>query len=311
MPPSLLSRHNYWHEKEATTKIDVECLLPNGICISFPLIRADTTLEKIKGQLWNEASRYPLFRLLRPKSEYVFHVVSSKGGIEELIDEAQSLFDVKPVRPYLKIVQRQGDEEEKLINSKISMLIGRSITSSSKNEEVDDLRGKCIEFCQKISYARGRATWERRAIYTYPPEFEDDGDLPVKLKEKLAANGNRLHLTVSVLKNISNTFEIPDTYYPHDLIEVALQKRAHTLKQSFVENADDYILKVVGRLNFFLGHVVINDNGSETYMEKPILQYKVGLKRVYYIYIPSIVMYIINTHTHVYIYACKYRLTEL
>lgn len=276
MAPSLefsLDKHYFWHGKEPSTKIDVHCMLPNGILISFPLIRADTLLDKIKKELWKEASRYSLFHLLRPKDEYVFVGVSSKGGTEELIDEEQSLFDVKPVRPYLKVVQKQGDEAEKKATQSISMLIGRSITST-KNEEVSDFRKKRVSICETIAYQRGRSSWSNRAIYSYPPEFEEDESLPPTITEKLKATSNRIHLSVSVMKNSSNTFEVLCTYFPKDLIDMALRKRAQTLKQNVVENSDDYILKVHGRLSFFLGHIVQDEYGEELYLEKHLIQYK-------------------------------------
>merc|ERR1712226_1315084 len=124
-------------ERRHQQKINVECFLPNGMFISFPDLRADVPLDKIKEKLWNEATRSTLFRLLKEKHEYAFSVVSFNGGTEELIDEQLSLFDVKPVRPYLKVVRRQGNEAVKLLDSKISILIGRTITPSNKYEEVD------------------------------------------------------------------------------------------------------------------------------------------------------------------------------
>lgn len=262
-------------------------MLPNGISISFPLMRADTPLHRIKSELWKEAPRYSLFHLLGSQNEYGFVVVSSKGGVEELMDEAQSLFDIKPVRPYLKVVKRQGDKEAKLLNSNINILIGKSITGNSKNEEVNEFRSKCIELCDKISYQRGRSSWERRAIYTYPPEYENDEEVPTNIRDKLALQANRLHITLSIMKNTSNTFEVPDNIYPKDLIDTALRKRTQTMKLTYQEKADDYVLKVVGRLNFFLGQIIIDEDGKEKYIEKPIMQYKViflffSLKLIYF-----------------------------
>ena len=42
------SHLNYWYGKDASSKITVQCLLPNGLVISFPHIPADTALVRIK-----------------------------------------------------------------------------------------------------------------------------------------------------------------------------------------------------------------------------------------------------------------------
>ena len=99
----LLERFSFWHNKDASSCIDVICLLPNGICITFPSLRADTPLHAIKHKLWGEADRYALATTLKPPARYVFSVVSQSGGTEELINETLSLFDIKAVRPYLKV----------------------------------------------------------------------------------------------------------------------------------------------------------------------------------------------------------------
>ena len=212
---------------------------------------------------------------------FLFSVVSLNGGTEELLDEKLSLFDVKPVRPYLKVVRRQGNYAAKLMNSKISLLIGRTITPPKKYDEVDDMRNKYIPFCEKISYERGSLSWEHRAIYTYPPELDEDKEeLPERLNRKLESMGNRVMVSVSMmsanssLKNIVKTIEIDHRgMCPNEIIDKALRKRAQTLNLPHTENKNDYILKVCGRFSFFLGMFETTD-GVEKYVEKPLLQYK-------------------------------------
>ena len=249
--------------------------MPNGISITIPGIPADTPLYQIKAELWRRASNRALFHWLQDTDDYSFVVISNKGGSEELLDETQSLFDVKPSKPYLKIVKKQGDKEEKILNSKINILIGIHFNGGSKNEEVIDFRNKCMKICREISEQRGTASWEKRAIYTYPPEFCRDGPLPQNLKLKLELQKNKLHLGINILKNTSHTFEVPDTVYPRDLVELALRKKYQTANLRHVEDSDDYIVKVFGRLSFFLGETNYDEHGRELYMEKPVIQYKV------------------------------------
>lgn len=264
----LTSPHNYWYDKYSHTLINILCILPNGVCRTLPKVQADLSLEDIKNILWSKESKY----LTSPKSEYAFVVVSSKGGTEELVDEKLSLFDVKPVRPYLKVVRRQGDEQVKKMKAKINMLIGQNI-ATSKHEEVSDAQRSLTDFCTRISQQRGCSSWYRRAIYTFPPDFEELTSLPKNLSEKYP--DCIIHLSVSVLKNSSNVFEVNYSLFPSNLIEKALRKRAQTLKKEFVEKPEDYILKVVGMESYFLGTVHVLENGEESYAEIPLIQYKV------------------------------------
>lgn len=264
----LTSPHNYWYDKFSHTLINILCFLPNGVCRNLTQVQADLSLEDIKNILWSQESKY----LTSPKTEYAFVVVSSKGGTEELVDEKLSLFDVKPVRPYLKVVKRQGNEQLKKMKSKIRMLIGNNI-ATSKHEEVAEAQRSLTDFCTRISLHRGSSSWPRRAIYTYPPDFEEETALPKNLSDKYP--DCIIHLSVSVLKNSSNVFEVAWSLFPSNLIEKALRKRAQTLKREFVENPEDYILKVVGMESYFLGTVQALENGEEHYAEIPLIQYKV------------------------------------
>lgn len=268
---TFLSKYNFWHGKEPTSKINVECFLPNGICVSLPLIKADTVLARIKAVLWQEAERYALFHLLKSPDHYVFEVVS-KGGTEELIDENVSLFDIKPVRPYLKIVPRLGDDLEKVLNSKISMLVGGT-KGTAKNEEVNDFRNRYSEFCKNISSQRRSTTWERRAIYTYPPEYDEEDQPSETLKKRLVFTNWHLKVSVSVATKTSFTFNVPYKTYPKELLKMALTKKDNTSSRASVETYNDYVLRVFGCLNFFLGYVVQVD-GQEIYGEKSLFQYK-------------------------------------
>lgn len=162
MGVKLLDKFSFWYNKDVNSCIDVMCLLPNGICVPFPSLRADTPLHQIKARLWSEADRYARFFILKPANQYVFQVVSRGGGFEELINEELSLFDIKAVRPYLKVIERQGDEQLKQLNSKINLLIGKPATSSKVDEQVVDLRTRSLDFCNKISEQRARASWEHR-----------------------------------------------------------------------------------------------------------------------------------------------------
>ena len=264
---STLSVHSYWHEKEHNSLIDILCMLWNGMCVNLPKIPADLPLEEIKNILWTKPGKHSKDH----KDRYVFVIVSSNHGTEELCDEKLSLFDVKPVRPYLKVIRKQGDEELKKIKSKINMLIGHNVLAS-KHEEVVEAQKTLTDFCNRISVQRGKSSWYRRAIYTYPPDFEEDISIPKYLDVKFP--DTLIHVSISVLKNSSNVFEVPYSIKPMELIEKALKKRAQTLKVDYEDDPEQYILKVFGSDSYFLGNVMI-EAGEEVYKELPLIQYKV------------------------------------
>lgn len=270
----VLDAFYFWHGKDVTTCIDVTCLLPNGICVNFPSLRADTPLKHIKVQLWKEAGRFARREFLREPNQYVFVVVSRNGGTEELIDEEQSLFDAKPVRPYLRLIQRQGDEQLKQLNSKISLLIGKPATTS-KDEQICDFRRKALEFCNRIAQERGRASWERRAIYSYPPDFVREEHLTPSLREKLDNLDGVITINLFYKHNHvynKETHKVSHKLLPRDVIEKVLQK--FNIKNKTEGKPESYVLKEHGSENFFLGYV---EKDTEKYLEQPLIQYKVCL----------------------------------
>ena len=266
MPPHELSDFNFWYQKEPESIIPIDFLLPNGLCINLQ-VPATTTLADLKAALWNEAEKYPLFDKLKSYRNYIFACVGRRGGVEELVDEESSLFFIQPFKPYLKVVEKQGDETEKLFNARISMLIGKSLTEfeNLKNEEVEDFRRKYRKFCESVAVQRGRASWEIRAMYTFPPELAETYEIPAYMADKLKSDV--ININVAVAKNITNTLGVPYDCKPSDLLTVALKKKAFTLKKP-PENAQDYVLKVVGRESYLLGFLLEGE-------EYPLIQYKV------------------------------------
>lgn len=64
---------------------------------------------------------------LTDASLYVFSVVNSMAEREEIHDESRKLSDVKPFAAVLKLIEKQGDINEKNLNAQISHLIGRGM----------------------------------------------------------------------------------------------------------------------------------------------------------------------------------------
>lgn len=53
--------------------------------------------------------------------------ISNDGDREELVNEAWTLEDAQLFIPLLRLVERKGDQGEKLLNAEISNLIGKKL----------------------------------------------------------------------------------------------------------------------------------------------------------------------------------------
>lgn len=75
--------------------------------------------------LWQQAQYEPLFHMLSDPEAYVFTCINQTAEQQELEDEQRRLCDIQPFLPVLRLVAREGDRAKKLINSQISLLIGK------------------------------------------------------------------------------------------------------------------------------------------------------------------------------------------
>lgn len=268
MPPG--SRQNYW-DKLTTTSVAVDCFLPTGVVIQLDEVRIEAPLSEIKNRLWREASNYPLFNLLtdagKNASNYSFLCVNQRGKQEELVDESRPLNEVKPFRPLLKLIHRKGDNEEKLLNSTIGNLIGKSLHEfdQMQNQEVDDFRRKYRKFVEKLASNRRQLSWIGRAMYAYPPEIETT-PLPLHIEENLS-DDRRFLVNVAIKNNRASikdmhAFSLPADAYPDEVIVLVLDKRGKIMGVPDLDKPVDYVLKIVGRESYLLGNY-------------PLLQYTV------------------------------------
>ena len=249
MPPG--SRRNFWDNYEPGSLVNVDCFLPTGVVIQLQ-VRIDAPLGEIKNRLWREASNYPLFKFLNDSATYVFVCVNQKGKQEELLDESRLLIDVRPFRPLLKLIHRKGDNEEKLFDSHIGNLIGKSLHEfdQMQNTEVDDFRRKYRQFAEKIASERRQLDWMGRAMYAYPPEIETT-EPSSQIKNKA--------ISVAVKDDQApiedkHTFKGRAAAFPEQLLALALEKRGAIMGVLDLDKPGDYVLKIVGKESFLLGN---------------------------------------------------------
>ena len=247
--------------------VEVDCFLPTGVVIPLE-VRIEESLKEIKKKLWKEAGNYPLSNFLTNAANYAFVCVNKKGKQEELVDETRQLIDVRPFRPLLKLIQRRGDSEEKLLNSTIGNLIGKSLHEfdQMQNTEVDDFRRKYREIAEKIAEERRKLDWIDRAVYSYPPDVVTSPP-PTHIEEKLI-EGRRFLVNVYIRNNRASmkdmhAFNVPADAYPEELLVLVLRKRGAIMGALDYDKPEDYLLKTVGKESYLLASY-------------PLLQYTVG-----------------------------------
>ena len=92
-------------------------------------------LPFLSQELWKVARTFPLFNQLLDINFYIFQCINQSAEPEELLDEKRRLCDVKPFSPDLRLIRKSGDVEDKVLNSKIGLLIHKS---------------KCYSYCMSL-----------------------------------------------------------------------------------------------------------------------------------------------------------------
>lgn len=244
--------HNFWLVSTTDPNVELSCLMPNGVFIPLEVNR-NATLQEIKEDLWEEASKYPLHGTLRDFSSYIFACINSMAENEELEDENKRLCDVRPFCCVLRLIERKGNKAEKSLNIQISHLIGKGLHEfdSLKNSEVNDFRWKMKALADEIAQSRQNKSWMDKVRYQYPPRLAPTDQLSHCIKNRLR-DGN--FVLVTKFENTETTFKfnIPYTMTPHQLLLTILNKKAIALNFRG-EHPSDYVLKVCGQEEYLVG----------------------------------------------------------
>uniref|UniRef100_A0A672QVY3 phosphatidylinositol-4,5-bisphosphate 3-kinase n=1 Tax=Sinocyclocheilus grahami TaxID=75366 RepID=A0A672QVY3_SINGR len=145
MPPAKTDQLDLWAESglNGDDQVMVDFLLPTGIYIQMEVPR-ESTIQHIKLLLWKEAQTYPLFSLLGEMEGHMFECVNQAAVHEELEDETRRLCDVRPFLPVLKLITRNCGRAERILDSKIGVLIGKGLheLDALQDQQVKDFRSK-------------------------------------------------------------------------------------------------------------------------------------------------------------------------
>ncbi|KAI1890828.1 hypothetical protein AGOR_G00157630 [Albula goreensis] len=252
MPPGVHTMPDIWEGE--SQQIQVDFLLPTGIYLCIAVSRNDT-ISAIKKTVWRTAKNEPLFGALGDPDAYVFTCINQTAEQEELEDEQRRLCDVRPFLPILRLVAREGDRVEKLINSQISLLIGKGLHEfdSLKNHEVNEFRAKMRTFCEERALDRQRLLWQQWMEYSFPCDLEPCAMLP-------QSGSLKARITKKIIVNIkfegsdeSFMLQLDPQEYPLALMRSALKKKATVFRPMKQEKPDDYTLQVNGRWEFIYG----------------------------------------------------------
>uniref|UniRef100_A0A8C9AVR6 phosphatidylinositol-4,5-bisphosphate 3-kinase n=1 Tax=Prolemur simus TaxID=1328070 RepID=A0A8C9AVR6_PROSS len=252
MPPGVDCPMEFW-TKEENQSVVVDFLLPTGVYLNFP-VSCNANLSTIKQLLWHRAQYEPLFHMLSGPEAYVFTCVNQTAEQQELEDEQRRLCDVQPFLPVLRLVAREGDRVKKLINSQISLLIGKGLHEfdSLRDPEVNDFRTKMRQFCEEAAARRQQLGWEAWLQYSFPLQLEPSargwGAGTLRLP-------NRAFLVNVKFEGSeeSFTFQVSTKDAPLALMACALRKKATVFRQPLVEQPEDYALQVNGRHEYLYG----------------------------------------------------------
>uniref|UniRef100_A0A803XTI5 Phosphatidylinositol 4,5-bisphosphate 3-kinase catalytic subunit delta isoform n=1 Tax=Meleagris gallopavo TaxID=9103 RepID=A0A803XTI5_MELGA len=253
MPPGIYCPMEFWSKGE-NQNIQVDFLLPTGIYLNLS-VPCNASLGTIKQVVWKHAQYEPLYHMLSDPEAYVFTCINQTAEQQELEDEQRRLCDIQPFLPVLRLVAREGDRVKKLINSQISLLIGKGLHEfdSVQDPEVNDFRTKMCQFCEERAAKRQQLSWAAWMEYNFPLQLEP------------MAKGLGTGLLHTPTKNIfvnvkfqsggvNFTFQISPNEFPITLMSYAVKKQATVFRHETMENPEDYTLQVNGKYEYLYGN---------------------------------------------------------
>ena len=120
-------------------------------------------------------------------SAYIFVSITQDAEKEEFYDESRRLCDLRLFQPILKLVEPEGNLDEKIANSEISQAMGIHTNDFDEisDAEVIECRRNIFHFIAECFHERNSEGCKSQALYKFPPEIEDNPDLPPSMLAKL------------------------------------------------------------------------------------------------------------------------------
>nr|XP_034975714.1 phosphatidylinositol 4,5-bisphosphate 3-kinase catalytic subunit delta isoform isoform X2 [Zootoca vivipara] len=206
--------------------------------------------------VWHHAQFEPLFHMLSGPESYVFTCVNQTAEQQELEDEQRRLCDVQPFLPVLRLVAREGDRVKKLINSQISLLIGKGLHEfdALSDPEVNDFRTKMHQFCEERVTRRQLLSWKAWMEYSFPVQLEPSSS-SLGRKSPLQVPNKNIFVNVKFESGgESFTFQISPKEFPVTLMSYAVKKQATIFRHQRMNSPEEYTLQVNGKCEYLYGN---------------------------------------------------------
>lgn len=263
-----------WGLPMMPSKIEIDLLLPNGIYIEIEVAR-ETMLMDLKDKVWGLAQEYPLYNTLLEQSCYIFVGITQDAECEEFYNEKQRLCDLHLFRPMLRLIEAEGNREEKIIKRDISVAIGRCVNEFDrmKSKEVDQFRYDVSQHCKNRIIELNKTLNENNNNHhslleqLLPPRLETT-ILPSSI---VSQKSNKIHITVWSKvsekfgsKNVSISMQVLQSTKPSDLLNETVAKFLKSNSKVF-QSVDDaklskamlcnlYTLKICGFNEYLIGN---------------------------------------------------------
>ncbi|XP_051963061.1 phosphatidylinositol 4,5-bisphosphate 3-kinase catalytic subunit beta isoform-like [Xyrauchen texanus] len=258
MPPAKTDQLDLWAESglDGDDQVMVDFLLPTGVYIQMEVPR-ESTIQHIKLLLWKEAQTYPLFSLLGEMESHMFECVNQAAVHEELEDETRRLCDVRPFLPVLKLITRNCGRAERLLDSKIGVLIGKGLheLDALQEQEVKDFRSKMKRISEEKMQRMQMMSWGEWLRSFYAPQVEagslenliDKHEGGIKITMHYDQSQDTASLKVSLHCTVT------------ELMDQALKKwqTTHSPEED-IGPRSDYVLRVSGILEFLFEDLPLN-----------------------------------------------------
>ena len=249
-----------WGQHLMPNTLTIDVLMPNGLLIEVICTR-ESTLETIKHNVWSEAKNHVLYRLLNDSNGYIFVSVTQDSKCEEFYDESRRLCDLRLFQPILKLIEPEGNKEEKILSSDISLAIGKPIHEfdAIKNTEIIEFRRNILTICRNIVDKRESLPPKQKVFYAFPPELDETITYEIQTDTKFKVN---VWTTFADGTNESNVLEVNYNYLCEDLIRDVLkmvyQKSTNLSEEQLIvlseQNKHNFILKICGFEQYLLGN---------------------------------------------------------
>ncbi|KAM3874811.1 phosphatidylinositol 4,5-bisphosphate 3-kinase catalytic subunit beta isoform [Diretmus argenteus] len=266
MPPAMTDLLDMWAAHSplaghAPDLVTVDFLLPTGIYIQMDVPR-EATIQHIKLLLWKQAQSYPLFPALGEMEGHMFECVNQAAVHEELEDETRRLCDVRPFLPVLKLVTRNCGRAERLLDSKIGVLIEKGLheLDALQDQEVNDFRSKMFRISEERMQHVQMMTWSEWLQACFSPQLEPGAGAAITdgVNDRPADFKVIIHFDQS---QDSASLKASPSCTPNELMELALRKWLTTHGPEEEARRGQYVLRVSQRLEFLCG-------------DHPLIQYK-------------------------------------